>query len=39
MCRPKHVEQLKNTGIVTSTTWLHLVGSFYVVANKEFKSI
>jgi len=29
VCRPKHVEQLRNTGIINSTTWLHLVGSFY----------
>ena len=28
MCRPKHVEQLRNTGITNSTTRLHLVGSF-----------
>jgi len=26
--RPKHVEQLRNTGIINSTTRLHLVGSF-----------
>ena len=29
MCRPKHVEQLRNNGIINSTTRLHLVGSFY----------
>jgi len=29
VCRPKHVEQLKNIGIINSTTWSHLVGSFY----------
>jgi len=29
VCRPKHVEQLRNTGIINSTTQLHLVGSFY----------
>ena len=29
MCRPKHVEQLRNTGIISSTTKLHLVGSVY----------
>ena len=28
MCRPKHVEQLRNIGIINSTTRLHLVGSF-----------
>ena len=31
MCRPKHVEQLRNTGIINSTTRSHLVGSFYEV--------
>ena len=31
MCRPKHVEQLRNTGIINSTTRLHLVGSFYEI--------
>ena len=29
MCRPKHVEQLRNTGIINSTTLSHFVGSFY----------
>jgi hypothetical protein len=29
--RPKHVEQLRNTGIINSTTQLHLVGSFYEI--------
>ena len=29
MCRPKHVEQLGNIGIINSITWLHLVGSLY----------
>jgi hypothetical protein len=29
VCRPKHVEQLRNTGIINPTTRLHLVGSFY----------
>jgi hypothetical protein len=28
MCRPKHVEQLRNIGIINSTTRSHLVGSF-----------
>jgi hypothetical protein len=27
-CRPKHVEQLENTGIINSTTRLHFVGPF-----------
>ena len=31
MCRPKHVEQLRNTGIINSSTWLHLVVSFYEI--------
>jgi len=31
VCRPKHVEQLRNTGIINSTTQLHLVGSFYEI--------
>jgi hypothetical protein len=31
VCRPKYVEQLRNTGIMNSTTWLHLVGSFYEI--------
>jgi len=29
MCRPKHVEQLRNIGIINSTTRLHLIGSLY----------
>jgi hypothetical protein len=28
---PKHVEQLKNIGIINSTTRSHLVGSFYEI--------
>ena len=28
MCRQKHVEQVRNIGIINSTTRLHLVGSF-----------
>jgi len=31
VCRSKHVEQLRNTGIINSTTRLHLVGSFYEI--------
>jgi len=31
VCRPKHVEQLRNTGIINSTTRSHLVGSFYEI--------
>ena len=31
MCRPKHAEQLRNTGIINSTTRSHLVGSFYEI--------
>ena len=31
MCRSKHVEQLRNTGIINSTTRSHLVGYFYEI--------
>jgi hypothetical protein len=31
VCRPKHVEQLRNIGIINSTTRLHLFGSFYKI--------
>ena len=31
VCRPKHVEQLRNTGIINPTTRLHLVCSFYEI--------
>ena len=31
MCRPKYVEQLRNIGIINSTTRFHLVGSFYEI--------
>jgi hypothetical protein len=31
VCRPKHAEQLRNNGIINSTTRLHLVGSFYEI--------
>jgi len=31
VCGPKHVEKLRNIGIINSTTRLHLVGSFYEV--------
>jgi hypothetical protein len=31
VCRPKHVEQLRNDGIINSTTQLHLVCSFYEI--------
>jgi len=31
VCRPKHVEQLRNTGIINSTTQSHLVDSFYEI--------
>ena len=37
MCCPKHVEQLRNTGIINSHTWLHLVGSFYEVYEPSSK--
>jgi len=31
VCRSKHVEQLRNIGIINYTTWLHLVGYFYKI--------
>jgi hypothetical protein len=31
VCRPKHVEQLRNIEIINSTTRLHLVGYFYEI--------
>jgi hypothetical protein len=31
VCRPKHVEQLRNSGIINSTTQSHLVCSFYEI--------
>jgi len=31
VCRQKPVEQLRNIGIINSTTRLHLVGSFYEI--------
>jgi hypothetical protein len=31
VCRPKHVEQLSNIGIINYTTQMHLVGSFYEI--------
>ena len=31
MCRSKHVEQLINIGIISSTTRSHLVGYFYKI--------
>jgi hypothetical protein len=35
VCRPKHVEQLRNIGIINSTTRLHLVGYFYEINIQE----
>jgi hypothetical protein len=31
VCRPKHVEQLRNIGIINSTTQSHLIGSSYEI--------
>ena len=31
MCRSKRVEKLRNSGIINSTTWSHLVGYFYKI--------
>jgi len=36
VCRSKHVEQLRNTGIINSTTRSHLVGYFYKIKKKSF---
>ena len=35
MCRSKHVEQLRNIGIINSTTLSHLVAYFYKIHNVE----
>jgi len=32
--RPKHVEQLRNIGIINSTARLHLVSSFYEIEKR-----
>ena len=32
MCRSKHVEQLRNIGIINSTTRSHLFGYFYKIS-------
>ena len=46
MCRSKHVEQLRNIGIINSTTRSHLVGYFctiyvriHYVQNVEFEKV
>jgi hypothetical protein len=31
VCHSKHIEQLRNNGIINSTTWSHLVGYFYTI--------
>jgi len=31
VCRSKHVQQLRNIGIINSTTGSHLVGYFYMI--------
>jgi len=33
VCRSKHVEQLRNIGIMNSNTRSHLVGYFYTICN------
>jgi len=33
VCRSKHVEQLINTGIINSSTRLHLVGYFCMICS------
>jgi hypothetical protein len=35
VCRSKHVEQLRNTGIINSTTRSHLVGYLYKACPSE----
>jgi hypothetical protein len=41
--RSKHVEQLRNIGIINSTTRLHLVGCFYtislIISSEDFQDI
>jgi hypothetical protein len=37
--RPKRVEQLRNTGIINSTTGSHLVGYFYEMYIKMHRSV
>ena len=39
MCRPKHVKQLRNTGIINSTTRLHLVGFCFLIDLLEFSFV
>jgi len=34
VCRSKHVEQLRNIGIINSATRSHLVGCFYKIRNE-----
>ena len=36
MCRSKHVEQLRNSGIINSTTRSHRVGYFYKIYSYQF---
>jgi hypothetical protein len=37
VCRSKHVEQLRNIGIINSTTRSHLVGYFYTIITYMFE--
>jgi hypothetical protein len=37
VCCPKLVEQLRNIGIINSTTQSHLVGSFYEIYIKRLR--
>jgi len=39
VCRPKHVEPLRNNGLINSTTRLHLVGSFYEIWIISFSAL
>jgi hypothetical protein len=39
LCRPKHVEQLRNNRIINSTTQWHLVGSFCEIHKYELRVV
>jgi len=39
VCRSKHVEQLRNIGIINSTTRSHLVGYFYTIYSMMHGSV
>jgi len=39
VCRSKHIEQLRNSGIINSTTRSHLVGYFYTICIMMYGSM